>query len=151
MSNKRSANAAFSNSIDVTPTKIFSPGSNFNLKSSLHKCKKFNDPIHNHISFEGLALKIIDTPEFQRLSHLLILLQLIWVRLATLSLEVSCWLGSFQLLYGATASMKVDTLQASPRPSISTPALNWQSSFNLERNRARNLWFQVRLHTYLNR
>ena len=70
LSNKRIANAAFSNSIDVTPTKIFSPGSNFNSQSSLHKCKKFNDPIHNHISFEGLALKIIDTPEFQRLHSL---------------------------------------------------------------------------------
>jgi HD superfamily phosphohydrolase len=32
--------------------------------------KVFNDPIHGHIEFHPLLVKIIDTPQFQRLRNI---------------------------------------------------------------------------------
>ena len=32
--------------------------------------KVFNDPIHGHIELHPLLVKIIDTPQFQRLRHI---------------------------------------------------------------------------------
>ncbi|XP_070193843.1 deoxynucleoside triphosphate triphosphohydrolase SAMHD1-like [Littorina saxatilis] len=38
--------------------------------SPLVDTKVFNDPIHGHMEFPGLCVKIIDTPQFQRLRYL---------------------------------------------------------------------------------
>lgn len=32
--------------------------------------KVFNDPIHGHIALHPLLVKVIDTPQFQRLRHI---------------------------------------------------------------------------------
>ena len=32
--------------------------------------KVFNDPIHGHIDLHPLLVKVIDTPQFQRLRHI---------------------------------------------------------------------------------
>lgn len=36
----------------------------------MNKSKVFNDPIHGHIELSGLSIKIIDTPQFQRLRNI---------------------------------------------------------------------------------
>ena len=37
---------------------------------AINKMKRFNDPVHQAIVFEPVLLKIIDTPQFQRLRGL---------------------------------------------------------------------------------
>jgi len=38
--------------------------------SSRSRTKVFNDPIHGHIELSELCIKIIDTPQFQRLRYI---------------------------------------------------------------------------------
>ncbi|RXN03155.1 deoxynucleoside triphosphate triphosphohydrolase SAMHD1-like [Labeo rohita] len=42
----------------------------YSLDFSKEQMKIFNDPIHGHIALHPLLVKIIDTPQFQRLRHL---------------------------------------------------------------------------------
>ncbi|XP_066290975.1 deoxynucleoside triphosphate triphosphohydrolase SAMHD1-like [Branchiostoma lanceolatum] len=46
---------------------------------TLENCKIFNDPIHGHIEMHPLCIKIIDTPQFQRLRHIKQLGACYWV------------------------------------------------------------------------
>ncbi|XP_078609444.1 deoxynucleoside triphosphate triphosphohydrolase SAMHD1-like isoform X3 [Branchiostoma floridae x Branchiostoma japonicum] len=46
---------------------------------SLENCKIFNDPIHGHIEMHPLCIKIIDTPQFQRLRFIKQLGACYWV------------------------------------------------------------------------
>jgi HD superfamily phosphohydrolase len=40
------------------------------LQHERNRTKSFNDPVHEEIPMEGVCLRIIDTPQFQRLRHL---------------------------------------------------------------------------------
>ncbi|KAK7915471.1 hypothetical protein WMY93_011232 [Mugilogobius chulae] len=51
---------------NLSPPLIIKP----QLQTPQSQPKVFNDPIHGHMEFEPLLVKIIDTPEFQRLRYI---------------------------------------------------------------------------------
>lgn len=42
----------------------------FSLFLCFHVCQVFNDPIHGHVELHPLLIRIIDTPQFQRLRYI---------------------------------------------------------------------------------
>lgn len=52
------------------PQNVFNVISSLIVNQSSNEEKIFNDPIHGHIELHPLMVKIVDTPQFQRLRHI---------------------------------------------------------------------------------